>query len=204
MRKQSAAVKSTSEAKEKTSIPPQHQALWEDLRAVRSELAAEHGVPPYVIFHDATLKEMLQRRPATLADMAHISGIGALKLKRYGQRFLDTIENHPLPELLNNQLSDTVNESLMLLQEGIGVEDIALQRDIKASTVYSHLAEAITLGLLDARGVLSLDEAEYQRLVQVIEHFGEAAEGRLKPAYEALEGQYDYGILKCVQAALSG
>ena len=204
MRKQPAAVKSTSEAKEKTSIPPQHQALWEALRAVRSELAAEHGVPPYVIFHDATLKEMLQRRPATLADMAHISGIGALKLKRYGQRFLDAIESHPLPELLNNQLSDTVNESLMLLQEGIGVDDIALQRDIKASTVYSHLAEAISLGLLDARGALSLDEAEYQRLVQVIEHFGEAAEGRLKPAYEALEGQYDYGILKCVQAALSG
>ncbi|HEY9104980.1 DNA helicase RecQ [Chitinimonas sp.] len=72
-------------------IPAADEALWQKLRTRRRQLADEQGVPAYLIFTDATLKAMLDAKPATLADMAHISGVGAQKLERYGLAFLDTL-----------------------------------------------------------------------------------------------------------------
>jgi len=65
--------------------------LFETLRAVRRDLAKVQGVPPYVIFHDATLREMAAARPDTLAALGRISGVGARKLDAYGSAFLDAI-----------------------------------------------------------------------------------------------------------------
>jgi len=66
--------------------------LWIALKAKRTELAREQGVPPYVIFHDSTLLDMLKRRPATLDEMAQVSGVGQAKLTRYGEEFLSVLE----------------------------------------------------------------------------------------------------------------
>ena len=65
--------------------------LWEALRECRRQLAAEHNVPPYVIFHDATLRQMLAERPADRAALLAISGVGQAKLERYGERFLEVL-----------------------------------------------------------------------------------------------------------------
>ncbi|WP_372998230.1 DNA helicase RecQ [Marinobacter sp.] len=67
------------------------QAGWEALRACRKELADKQGVPPYVIFHDTTLFGMLERKPRTLDELAEVSGVGAAKLEKYGEIFLETI-----------------------------------------------------------------------------------------------------------------
>jgi ATP-dependent DNA helicase RecQ len=72
-------------------IEAYEQPLWEALRALRARLAKQHGVPAYVIFHDATLLSMLRALPETEEDLASISGIGEAKLKRYGRDFLDVI-----------------------------------------------------------------------------------------------------------------
>ena len=69
-------------------MAPNDEPLWEALRECRRQLAAEHNVPPYVIFHDATLKQMVAERPADLAALLAISGVGQAKLARYGERFL--------------------------------------------------------------------------------------------------------------------
>jgi len=66
-------------------------AGWEALRACRKELADKQGVPPYVIFHDTTLFDMLERKPKTLDDLAGVSGVGAAKLEKYGEIFLAAI-----------------------------------------------------------------------------------------------------------------
>ena len=66
--------------------------LWLALKAKRTELAREQGVPPYVIFHDSTLMEILNQRPATLEEMAKISGVGQAKLARYGDEFLSVLK----------------------------------------------------------------------------------------------------------------
>ena len=66
--------------------------LWLALKAKRTELAREQGVPPYVIFHDSTLMEILNQRPATLDELAGISGVGQAKLARYGDEFLSVLK----------------------------------------------------------------------------------------------------------------
>jgi ATP-dependent DNA helicase RecQ len=71
---------------------PTGDPLFEALRAKRRELAASAGVPPYVIFHDATLRDMAQIRPKSIRDMALVSGIGARKLEDYGDAFLAVIK----------------------------------------------------------------------------------------------------------------
>ena len=65
--------------------------LWNALRQRRKELAEEHGVPPYIIFHDSTLKEMIAKRPLNSSDMLTISGVGDSKLRKFGKAFLDVI-----------------------------------------------------------------------------------------------------------------
>jgi ATP-dependent DNA helicase RecQ len=67
--------------------------LWLALKAKRTELAREQGVPPYVIFHDSTLLEILNRKPQTSTEMALISGVGQAKLAKYGDEFLQVVEN---------------------------------------------------------------------------------------------------------------
>jgi len=69
-------------------------ALWEALRARRRQLALDQGVPPYVVFHDATLTQMIERRPHTLSEFGEISGVGERKLAAYGQEFLEIILAH--------------------------------------------------------------------------------------------------------------
>ncbi len=69
------------------------EALWLALKAKRLELAREQGVPPYVIFHDSTLLEILNRKPQTLDELAQISGVGQSKLAKYGDEFLRVVED---------------------------------------------------------------------------------------------------------------
>ncbi|MHB8743592.1 MAG: DNA helicase RecQ [Sulfuricaulis sp.] len=79
--------------------------LWEALRVRRLELARKQGVPPYVVFHDSTLAQMVERRPQTLSDLAHISGVGERKLAAYGADFIKVIRalasNADKPESIN-------------------------------------------------------------------------------------------------------
>ncbi len=69
-------------------------ALFERLRALRKRLAHEHGLPPYVVFHDATLREMAEHRPLTLNQFAGLPGVGQAKLARYGEHFIAAIVEH--------------------------------------------------------------------------------------------------------------
>lgn len=67
--------------------------LWLALKAKRMELAREQGVPPYVIFHDSTLLEILNLRPGSLTELGTVSGVGQAKLTRYGDEFLRVVED---------------------------------------------------------------------------------------------------------------
>jgi len=67
------------------------EPLWQALRSARMVIAKDQGVPPYVIFHDATLLEILRSKPTTIDEMANVSGVGAAKLQRYGNAFIKVI-----------------------------------------------------------------------------------------------------------------
>ena len=76
---------------ERNNVASHDEALWQALREARLALSREQGVPPYVIFHDATLQEMLSQRPQSLEELGGISGVGERKLARYGDVFLKVL-----------------------------------------------------------------------------------------------------------------
>jgi ATP-dependent DNA helicase RecQ len=65
--------------------------VFDALRETRRKLAAETGVPPYVIFHDSTLREIAERKPRDLAELGRVQGVGAVKLERYGEAMLEAL-----------------------------------------------------------------------------------------------------------------
>jgi len=97
LRKPSKA-KTARRGSKSASAPQGHGPLWEALRQHRRELAEAQGVPAYVIFHDATLAELVEQNPQTLEALGAISGIGARKLADYGEGFLDVILAHQATE----------------------------------------------------------------------------------------------------------
>jgi ATP-dependent DNA helicase RecQ len=80
--------------RDRTSREYPHDPLFEALRARRREIAAAAGVPPYVIFHDSTLREMAELKPTTLHALSRVSGVGDAKLDRYGAAFVEVIDAH--------------------------------------------------------------------------------------------------------------
>jgi ATP-dependent DNA helicase RecQ len=89
-----AATQTKKAQREDFSDAPADQALFEALRARRTELARTQDVPPYVIFHDATLRAMVEHRPGSLDAFRQLSGVGDVKLDRYGAAFLEVIQAH--------------------------------------------------------------------------------------------------------------
>jgi len=77
--------------RDRAGVNPVGDPLFDALRELRRSLAAEAGVPPYVIFHDSTLREMAATRPATLTALGEIGGVGTRKLEAYGEAFLQVI-----------------------------------------------------------------------------------------------------------------
>ncbi|MDP2639474.1 MAG: HRDC domain-containing protein, partial [Betaproteobacteria bacterium] len=69
------------------------EQLWRRLRGWRASIAKEHGVPAYVVFHDATLAELARARPLTEDALGQISGVGQRKLERYGAALLELLRN---------------------------------------------------------------------------------------------------------------
>ena len=171
-----------------------HSRLWEALRAHRKQLAEEQGVPAYVIFHDATLAEMAERQPQTLEQLSHISGIGQRKLDAYGDSFLDVI----LENADSQPKTETAEQTVQLLCQGMKPLEIAHRRELTLATVYRHLAAAIKAGELELEDVVELDNSALQEIRFAFEH---SENGKLKPVYDALGGEYDYAILECVRAA---
>ena len=78
-------------SRQSLDIAPHETHLWNELRSTRARLAREQSVPAYVIFHDATLLQMLRERPQTSDEFSAISGVGAAKLARYGEAFLQVL-----------------------------------------------------------------------------------------------------------------
>ena len=84
----------SSPAASSPAVAPEGSELFETLRALRKRLADAQGMPPYVIFHDATLREIAHRRPVTLGQFAGIRGVGEAKLARYGEEFVAVVRGH--------------------------------------------------------------------------------------------------------------
>lgn len=181
-----------------------NNALWMALRTKRKEIADAQNVPPFVIFHDATLMAMMEARPKNAKEFFQLSGVGEKKLELYGHAFLEVLSEFQdvLLEPSQNSVSETVSETLELFRLGFSVEKIAEQRELKKSTVFSHFAQILALGQAKLEDVLDLSEAEIKTIEDCILELSGDQKNVLKPVYEALDGAYDYDVLRCVRAAV--
>ena len=201
LRKETKQVKAARKGRKSfdTSKVSDHE-LWEALRACRKQLAETNKVPPYLVFHDATLVEMIERQPQNREQFSRISGVGESKLEKYADDFLEVIKLHVARE--NSEKTDTVNESLHLFRIGNDIETIAKERNIKTSTVYSHLATCIEQGDIKLKEVVDIRDREISAIQEAI-LATEGGHEKLKPVYDALDGMFDYGVLRCVRAAMT-
>jgi ATP-dependent DNA helicase RecQ len=93
------AVKPARRSQDRTRASTTDDSLFERLRALRKRLADENGLPPYVIFHDSTLREMAEHMPLDLDQFAALPGVGQAKLARYGEPFIAAVREHRAAEL---------------------------------------------------------------------------------------------------------
>lgn len=184
----------------KSKVPVANSQLWEALRATRRRLSEELDVPPFVIFHDATLMDMMERLPLTLEQLSSVSGVGAKKLENYGEVFLKVIREHHDNQQSGNT-TDTINETYELFNSGMDIESISQQRGLGLSTIYSHLANLIQQGKVDVEDVVDLNKKEIEAIQVEIIELGEEA-SRLKAIFEYFDGQYKYEVLRCIRASV--
>jgi len=79
-------------------VSDEDSSLWDQLRACRKTLADDNGIPPYQVFHDATLMEMMEVHPTSDDQLLQISGVGEKKLEKFGEAFLEVINQHLLAQ----------------------------------------------------------------------------------------------------------
>jgi ATP-dependent DNA helicase RecQ len=186
-----------------TAAPADYDAeLFAQLRALRAELAAAAGVPPYVIFHDSALGEMASYYPQSAEALSRMQGVGATKLARYGDAFLRVIRAYCEPRGLAEKpkavpLTKTTrvpangktrrDEVLDLYQSGRGVAEIADIFNIKPATVTNHLWEALKDGATVApEPLLANCTLPAEQQAQVLEAFERLGADFLRPVYDAL------------------
>ncbi len=191
------------------------EKLFTELRALRKETADENNVPPYVLFTDATLKDMCRYYPATKEAMLDIKGIGERKYEQYGELFLQPIqqwlEKHPeikprvqiaasRPSSPKRQATRTHPdepshiESYKMFQSGKSFKDIAAIRELNERTIEEHIFKAAKEGFPVSWKIFFNDEEEQN----VLEQYELLDEKKLRPLKEALPEEYTYSTIKAV------
>ena len=186
----------SKKSKRGSGLSGPNEKLFNLLRELRKSLAEENNVPPYVIFHDSTLLEMAKYRPDSLAALSNISGVGDKKLEQYGAEFVAAIAENPAEP--TDYLSETVAATYALQQTGMSVEEMSAKRRVGIPTIYDHLADCIAAGCLKLADVVSLEMDELTEITQAMSEHINPAQPKLRPVFEALDKQYDYGLLRCV------
>ncbi|MHC1711607.1 MAG: DNA helicase RecQ [Solidesulfovibrio sp.] len=198
---------------------PEESVLWERLRAWRTDTAKEAGVPPYVVFHDRTLLDIVLLKPQALAGLTEAGGMGRAKLEKYGPALWAMLAEHyaahgrgdprpPLPAEVQQAAAplrepgETAALSLALFRELGTVSAVAEQRGLKPATVYSHLLPYVRRGELAAGDVTGLADTVRARAEETIVALRRAGEIGLQPVHEALAGQIEYDVLRCLEAGL--
>ncbi|MDN2480443.1 DNA helicase RecQ [Vibrio agarivorans] len=187
--------KKSSASSESIDLSPSDLIQFEALKQVRANLAKEQNVPAYVICHDASLKAIALARPQTREQLSNISGFGDKKVSQYGEPLLAVVEPKPI-ELRN--LSETERKSVELFQSLGSVENVAQQRQLAETTIFAHLSAGIETGACQLGDLVQLEGSQLAEISQVASQLNSINENKLKPLFEALNEQYDYGTLRCV------
>jgi len=186
-----------------SGVSKEHSQLWEKLRSTRSEIAKQQSLPAYVIFHDATLMEMAEKKPVSLTAMSAISGVGAAKLEKYGEQFLRVInqsENEPdtLPD--SNKMRQQILEGI---QRGLAGPELANFCKIQESVLEGELVALVRTGRVSLEQVIGeFDELQRADIESEIVSRLDEGEVSIKSLHDHYDGIYAVGVLKLCYAAV--
>lgn len=202
--------------------------LLDKLKSLRKEIASGLNVPAFMVFSDASLKDMCIKLPINRNEFLKVLGVGEIKAEKFSSKFCDVIttyiEENSIEKPIENNDSvksgaedeqhlvthennaeeskkeDTRMVSFRLYKEGKSIEEIAAARKLLPTTVEGHLADCIKLGYeINIRDFISED---VERLI--INTYKEIGGTKLKPIKEALPPEITYGEIKIALANLSG
>ena len=191
--------------------------LFEQLRALRGQMAKERNVPAYIVFGDATLRDLARYRPSTLEAFGQVRGVGAKKLQDFGEEFKTAIVTHCQQHSLPMDIATTTGSraepgipvqtktrtnSFMAFdafRRGDSIASVAEQLGRATSTVAGYLVD-----FLNQEQVTDptpwVDQATVDRVCQELHR---VEDGRLKPLYESLHGEVDYDSLRIIVACVN-
>ncbi len=195
-------------------LTEEESLLMSQLKALRKQLADEQSVPPYIVFSDASLRQMPQNRPQNSEAFAKISGVGSRKLIQYAEPFTQTIRTFCQSTGLTERSSETAImvthepasksdiatthlTTYQLFQDGLSLADIALKRNIRLSTVNGHMSKLIEAGYeIDIDKLVSIE-----RQTVINKAIEEAGSHSLRNIREVTGETYDYQEIGLVRAS---
>jgi ATP-dependent DNA helicase RecQ len=191
------------------------RGLFDELRRLRHEQAAAQNVPAYIVFGDATLRDMARRRPSTVDGFRQVRGVGEKKSADFGEAFVRRIVDYcrangvpmdvlttpplaPLPVRSEPGLTSTAVLAFPLFRQGLGIQEVAERMERATSTVYGYLSEFIRHEHVTDPSPW-VDAESVQRITHAAEQVGTE---RLKPIFELLGGKANYEQIRIVVLCL--
>ncbi len=194
---------------------PYEKQLFENLKSLRNKIAHEENVPAYIIFSDSTLMDLATYLPLYKDDLIKISGFGQVKIEKYGETFLEAVQDYCKENNLETRLqlkqpkrkqkpsatversSDTRRISFQLFTQGKSMSDIAAERGLSLSTIETHLAYFISSGEIAVDDVVK--HAHQKAIKKAVDTFGFSS---LKVIKENVPEEVTYGEIKMMLAWL--
>ncbi len=197
-------------------LTSKENTLMNTLRKLRKQLADDQSVPPYVVFSDASLRQMSQERPQTTKGFSRISGVGSRKLTQYGDVFTQTIsefcqanglkvemnEAETFDRIANtdsqglHEITATQKTTYKMYEDGMSLSDISLERGIRLGTINEHMAKLIRAGYK-----VDLDRlVAPERQLVIKDAIIEVGPHSLRNIREAVGETYDYQEIRLVRA----
>lgn len=193
---------------------PYEKDLFEQLKKLRNKMAHEENVPAYLILSDSSLIDLATYLPLSAADLSKISGFGVYKIERYGQAFLEMVQDYCNEQGIDTRIelkqpkrerrtaasrerdTDTKRISFDLFTSGKSISDIAQQRELSTNTIESHLAYYISKAQLSIETLVPADKREL--IHAAVQRYGKSSLRQLK---ENLPEEISYGDIKLTIAA---
>jgi len=178
--------------------------LFDKLRELRLGLAKEAGIPAYQIFNDASLKEMEKSRPMSDEEFMQISGVGKVKMQNYGYQFIKAIidfssEKTKKTKKTNKNKGNSHKETLNLYAKGLSIEEIAQERKLAQSTIFSHIMKLYNDGEdIDLKQFINKEDINSVKEAKIVLDHPDT----LKPYFEHFKQAMDYNTIKLALTVL--
>jgi ATP-dependent DNA helicase RecQ len=174
--------------------------LREFMREWRRETANEQNAPAYVVMHDTTLDEICRVQPSSIAGLLHITGIGERKAELYGRKILDALKRFSggaRAAVPDKKISPS-EETIQLIEDGKTLDEIAVIRGRRRSTIVSMVSDLVERGLLEFQNGWVRDDR--QRQIEVAA--ANLGLEKFSPIKDALPEDFTYDEIRLVVANL--